>query len=97
MLLEVVSNPKRIKEVVGKIKEDIKEIYPNFDKVLLWERPMAWRLVESVVKEPGMVWKQKMPHSIPDVEGLFFVGDSTISYGIGTDAAAHSALLSYLK
>ena len=49
---------------------------------------MAWKLVESVVKEPGMVWKSKMPHQIPGIEGLFFVGDSTISYGIGTDSAA---------
>ena len=32
-----------------------------------------------------------------DIKGLFFVGDSTISYGIGTDAAAHSALLCYPK
>jgi len=64
---------------------------------------MAWSLVESVVKEPGKVWKSKMPHDIPSIKGLFFVGDSTISYGIGTDSAAHSSILcvpkieSYLK
>ena len=56
---------------------------------------MAWKLVESVVKEPGLVWRQKMLHTINGIEGLFFVGDSTISYGIGTDSAAHSALLCY--
>lgn len=56
---------------------------------------MAWKLVESVVKEPGLVWRHKMPHTINGIEGLFFVGDSTISYGIGTDSAAHSALLCY--
>lgn len=49
-------------------------------------RTMSWQLVESVSKEPGLVWKQKMPHVIDDIKGLFFVGDSTISYGIGTDA-----------
>ena len=38
-----------------------------------------------------------MPHVIDDIKGLFFVGDSTISFGIGTDAAAHSALLCYPK
>jgi hypothetical protein len=54
---------------------------------------MAWKLVEAVVKEPGLVWKNKMPHSVSHVDGLFFVGDSTISYGIGTDSAAHSAVL----
>ena len=46
---------------------------------------MAWKLVESVVKEPGKVWKSKMPHEIPGISGLFFVGDSTVSYGIGTE------------
>ena len=40
---------------------------------------MAWKLVESVVKEPGLVWRHKMPHTINGIEGLFFVGDSTIS------------------
>ena len=46
----------------------------------------------------GLVWKYKMPHEVKDqVNGLFFVGDSTISYGIGTDSAAHSALLCYPK
>ncbi|MDN5846229.1 MAG: FAD-dependent oxidoreductase [Candidatus Nitrosocosmicus sp.] len=92
---DVASNSKSIKSIVKKIKDDIREIYPIFDKVLLWERPMAWKLVESVVKGPGLVWKQKMPHTVSDIEGLFFVGDSTISYGIGTDSAAHSALLCY--
>jgi len=64
---------------------------------------MAWSLVESVVKEPGKVWKSKIPHDIPSIKRLFFVGDSTISYGIGTDSAAHSSILcvpkieSYLK
>ncbi len=86
-------NPKKIKEIVEKIKKEISDIYPEFTDSLLWERPMAWNLVESVVKEPGLVWKSKMPHEIPSIKGLYFVGDSTISYGIGTDSAAHSAIL----
>jgi protoporphyrinogen oxidase len=94
---EEASSSQRIMTVKEKMKKDIYEIYPNFDKFLIWERTMAWQLVESVSKEPGLVWKQKMPHTIDDIKGLFFVGDSTISYGIGTDAAAHSALLCYPK
>ncbi|MFB5631662.1 MAG: phytoene desaturase family protein [Nitrosopumilaceae archaeon] len=90
-------NPARIKEIVDEMKKEISQIYPNFQKVLKWERPMAWKLVEAVVKEPGFVWKQKMPHTVPGIEGLFFVGDSTISYGIGTDSAAHSSILCHPK
>jgi protoporphyrinogen oxidase len=92
---EEASSSQCIRIIKEKMKNDICEIYPNFDKFLIWERTMAWQLVESVSKEPGLVWKQKMPHVIDDIKGLFFVGDSTISYGIGTDAAAHSALLCY--
>lgn len=88
---------EKIKNVVNTMKQEISEIYPKFNSALLWERPMAWKLVESVVKEPGMVWKSKMPHQIPGISGLFFVGDSTISYGIGTDSAAHSSILCYPK
>lgn len=90
-----VSDSESIRNTVKKMKDDVGEIFPTFDRALIWERPMAWKLVESVVKEPGLVWKQKMPHKIQEIEGLFFVGDSTISYGIGTDSAAHSALLCY--
>ena len=84
---------EKIKNIVSKMKQEISSIYPKFDSSLLWERPMAWKLVESVVKEPGKVWKSKMPHEIPGISGLFFVGDSTVSYGIGTDSAAHSSIL----
>ena len=84
---------EKIKNIVRKMKDEISSIYPKFASSLLWERPMAWKLVESVVKEPGKVWKSKMPHQIPGIDGLFFVGDSTVSYGIGTDSAAHSSIL----
>ena len=94
---EETDNPARIKEIVSDMKKELSKIYPDFDSALLWERPMAWKLVESVVKEPGLVWKNKMPHSVSEVKGLFFVGDSTISYGIGTDSAAHSAILAHPK
>ena len=93
-------NPDRIRKISQEMKENLSTIYSQFNerKDMLWERPMAWQLVESVVKEPGLVWKYKMPHEVKDqVNGLFFVGDSTISYGIGTDSAAHSALLCYPK
>lgn len=90
-------NPKKIKQIVEKMKDELNSIYPDFEGSLLWEKPMAWKLVESVVKEPGLVWRSKMPHEISQVKGLYFVGDSTISYGIGTDSAAHSSILCYPK
>ena len=89
----VTDDPKKIKQIVTEMKKEISSIYSNFNSALIWERPMAWKLVESVVKEPGMVWKSKMPHQIAGISGLFFVGDSTVSYGIGTDSAAHSSIL----
>ena len=94
---EHTESPEKIREISRKMREEIAGIYPSFEKSLLWERPMAWRLVEAVAKEPGMVWKQKMPHEIDGIKGLYFVGDSTISYGIGTDSAAHSSLLCHPK
>ena len=92
-----VENSEEIKKIVQKMKDELNSIYSNFEESLLWERPMAWKLVESVVKEPGLVWKSKMPHEISQIKGLYFVGDSTISYGIGTDSAAHSSILCHPK
>ncbi len=94
---QIARSTKDIKNISDKMKDDLQQIYPAFREALLWERPMAWKMVESIVKEPGLVWKQNMPHHIDQVRGLFFVGDSTISFGIGTDSAAHSALLCYAK
>ncbi len=34
---------------------------------------------------------------IDDINGLFFVGDSTISYEIGIDTVAQSVLLCYRR
>ncbi|NIM25919.1 MAG: NAD(P)-binding protein [Nitrosopumilaceae archaeon] len=90
---QYVKSPQKIRETVEKMKEEINAIYPDFKSSLLWERPMGWSLVESVVKKPGKVWKSKMPHKVNGIDGLFFVGDSTVSYGIGTDSAAHSSIL----
>lgn len=85
----------KLRQTAMKMRHDIESIYPGFQDSVIWERPQAWSLVESVAKMPGMVWRSKMPHYASEVNGLFFVGDSTISYGIGTDSAAHSALLCY--
>ena len=86
-----------VKNTADAMKSDISQMYPDFEDSLLWERPMVWRLVESVAKEPGIVWKDKMPHEVEQVKGLYFVGDSTVSYGIGTDSAAHSSILCHPK
>lgn len=90
---ETARSSGAVRETAGMMSRDVESIYPGFSDRVIWERPMAWRLVESVVKKPGMVWRSKMPHTIPDVKGLFFVGDSSVSYGIGTDSAAHSSML----
>ena len=62
------------------MKDDLQQIYPAFKETLLWERPIGWQVVESVVEEPGVVRKQKMPHQIDQVRALFFVGDSKLWY-----------------
>ena len=94
---EEAKSSKKIREITEKMKNELNVIYPEFQRVLLWERPKAWSLVESVVKKPGLVWKNKKPHEVSHIKGLFFVGDSTVSYGIGTDSAAHSSILCHPK
>lgn len=83
----------RTRGISDRMRRDVSEMYPEFEGSVLWERPSAWPLVESVAKEQGAVWRDKAPHAGSGVDGLFFVGDSTVSYGIGTDSAAHSSQL----
>ena len=86
---------RAVRDMADAMRQDIEEIYPKFSDHIIWERPRAWQFVEATAKRPGLVWRSKMPHTLSHIGGLFFVGDSTISYGIGTDSAAHSALLCY--
>ena len=86
-------NGGAVREMADKMRRDIEGVYPGFSDHIIWERPRVWQFVEATAKRPGLVWRSKMPHTLPHIGGLFFVGDSTISYGIGTDSAAHSALL----
>ena len=78
---EDTENPTRIKEIVSKMKQELSEIYPDFDDSLLWDRPMAWKLVEAVVKEPGLVWKNKY-HILFLILMVCFFG-CLHQYGIG--------------
>lgn len=91
------SDPAAVRRINDRMRSEISEMYPGFEKSLVWERPMAWRRVESVAKGPGMVWRDKAPHEAPGTRGLFFVGDSTVGHGIGTDSAAHSSVLCHPK
>lgn len=90
---DAAGSSRAVRDIARMMRLDIESIYPGFSDQVIWERPMAWKLVESVVKKPGMVWRSKMPHTLPYIRGLFFVGDSSVSYGIGTDSAAHSSIL----
>lgn len=90
---ETAGSGGAVREMADAMRRDIEGIYPGFSDHVIWERPRAWQFVEATAKRPGLVWRSKMPHTIPNIGGLFFVGDSTVSYGIGTDSAAHSALL----
>ena len=90
---ETAGSGGAVRDMADAMRRDIEGIYPGFSDRIIWERPRAWQFVEATAKRPGLVWRSKMPHTLPNIGGLFFVGDSTISYGIGTDSAAHSALL----
>ena len=47
---EETDDQTRIKSIVEQMKNELSEIYPEFKTSLLWERAMAWKLVEAVVK-----------------------------------------------
>ena len=68
-----------------KMKNDICEIYPKFDKFLIWEKNNVLATSQSIYKEQyGMETENLMSQVI--LEGLFFRGLNNIKpYGIGTD------------
>ncbi|MGY4103722.1 phytoene desaturase family protein [Nocardia sp. R16R-3T] len=67
--------------------------YPSFEDNLLWHIHVLAERVYGVSPEPGMVGDRKVPVAHPLVPNLFFAGDTVEQTDVGTNGAAHAALL----
>lgn len=67
--------------------------YPGFDDNMEWRMHVLAERIYGVSPEPGLVGDRKVPVAHPLVPNLFFSGDTVEQTDVGTNGAAHAALL----
>jgi len=67
--------------------------YPGFKNSIEWALfPVSWRL-EGVAKDIHQAGTLKTPIRAPNVEGLYFAGDTARGYGVAMDSACAAGLI----
>jgi len=75
------------------IVEYLERRYPGFKQSIDWALfPVSWRL-EGVAKDIHQAGTLKTPIRAPNVEGLFFAGDTARGYGVAMDSACAAGLI----
>jgi hypothetical protein len=67
--------------------------YPGFKESIEWALfPISWRL-EGVAKDVNQAGTLKTPIQAPNIEGLYFAGDTVKGYGVAMDCACAAGLI----
>ncbi|MCX6067287.1 MAG: FAD-dependent oxidoreductase [Chloroflexi bacterium] len=75
------------------IVEYLERRYPGFKESIEWALfPVSWRL-EGVAKDVNQAGTLKTPVRAPNLEGLFFTGDTVKGYGVAMDCACAAGLI----
>ena len=75
------------------IVEYLERRYPGFKDSIEWALfPVSWRL-EGVAKDVNQAGSLKTPVRAPNVDGLFFAGDTVKGYGVAMDCACAAGLI----
>ena len=74
------------------IPDFMEHIYPGFKDAMVWQLyPTCWKL-EGVAKSISQAGSLKPSVIAPNVNGLFFAGDTVRGSGVAMDCAASAAI-----
>ncbi|MFC1823722.1 phytoene desaturase family protein [Thermodesulfobacteriota bacterium] len=89
---ENLRNRAWLSKTVRDFEKDMEEMFPKL-KQALWKR---WHLIldppYTILGKPGLSGGNRPDNKAPNIEGLYFAGDTYKSRGIGMDRAARAAL-----
>ncbi len=86
-------NPQLMDWCCDRIMDYLERRYPGFRETVEWALfPVSWRL-EGVAKDINQAGTLKSPVRAPDVEGLYFAGDTVRGYGVAMDCACAAGLI----
>jgi len=85
-------NKDKVKKDFELVHSEINRLFPEYRENLVWELTGVQKLVDAVIKTPGRAGVQRPGPRAPDLEGLYFCGDSAYhDTGLGQGAAGTSA------
>lgn len=81
------------KETEGLWRE-VCTMFPKFDrKDVMWKGNGLITAHDLTMKIPGNTWKSRIDVKAPNIDGLYFVGDTVRGWGIAMDSAVCSAII----
>ncbi len=89
---ELKSDQKKKHEMLKGMKKDLQSWFPDWDKDAYWVS--SYFHYEEPKRAPRKSGRHRPGNSIPEIEGLYFAGDSYGSRAVpGTECASDSAML----
>lgn len=81
-----------MEEKVAAETEDLKELFPGIWDHVEWAIKGTFTGIDGIARRPRCVGIFRPDHKAPDMEGLYFAGDTVRGRGVGMDFAARSGV-----
>jgi len=79
---------------INNMWNEIFAMHPHFKKEdIIWKGDGIIPSTDCTMKFPGNAWRQRIDVKAPNIQGLYFVGDTVRGWGVAMDTAASSAIL----
>lgn len=92
---EEVKQPEVVRVLEKKIEENLRRAIPRPEMAVEWKRSHAVRMLDSIAIQSDQTRKDRPGYRVPNVKGLFLVGDSTCAPGACMELEYESVLACY--
>jgi phytoene dehydrogenase-like protein len=87
-----IKNRRLTNKIFADFEKELEVLFPVYKKRLWSERHVVYDPTYSVVWKPGVVGRYRPDVEAPNVEGLYFGGDTFRGRGVGVDRAGRIAM-----
>ncbi len=88
-------HPPTIQILEKKIEENLRKAFPGIETAVEWKRSHVVRKLDSIAIQADQTQKDRPGYHVPQVNGLYLVGDSTCAPGVCMEMEYESVLACY--
>jgi len=88
---------QRMQALEKKIEENLRKAFPPIETAVEWKRAHVDRNLDSIGIRADQSQKDRPGYRVPQVDGLFLVGDSTCAPGTAMEMEYESVLACYKR